>query len=95
MSWRLSQLLIFVGLLVCGIVAIEATRSVREVHGTVDRDLQSVWYLAAAITLPPGYAMLAPIPMAAYRLWRVQQRPCCTGECSATRRSAWPTAPCR
>jgi diguanylate cyclase (GGDEF)-like protein len=31
-----------------------------------------VWYLAAAITLPPGYAMLAPIPMAAYRLWRVR-----------------------
>jgi diguanylate cyclase (GGDEF)-like protein len=45
---------------------------VREVHGTVGRDLQSVWYLAAAITLPPAYAMLAPIPMAAYRLWRVR-----------------------
>ena len=25
-----------------------------------------------AITLPPGYALLAPIPMAAYRLWRVR-----------------------
>jgi diguanylate cyclase (GGDEF)-like protein len=32
-----------------------------------------VWYLTAAITLPPAYAMLAPIPMAAYRLWRVQR----------------------
>jgi len=38
----------------------------------VGRDLQSVWYLAAAITLPPVYAMLAPVPMAAYRLWRVR-----------------------
>jgi diguanylate cyclase (GGDEF)-like protein len=72
MPWQPSQLLIFIGLLVCGIVAIESTRSVREVHGTVGRDLQSVWYLAAAITLPPGYAFLAPIPMAAYRLWRVR-----------------------
>jgi len=71
-AWQLSQVLIFVGLLVCGIVAIESTRGVREVHGTVGRDLQSVWYLAAAITLPPAYAMLAPIPMAAYRLWRVR-----------------------
>ncbi len=73
-AWRPSQLLIFIGLLVCGIVAIEATRGVQEVHGTVARDLQSVWYLAMAITLPPGYALLAPIPMAAYRLLRVRQR---------------------
>lgn len=72
MPWHPSQFLVFIGLLVCGIVAIESTRSVREVHGTVGRDLQSVWYLAAAITLPPGYAFLAPIPMAAYRLWRVR-----------------------
>jgi diguanylate cyclase (GGDEF)-like protein len=73
MAWRVDQLLIFLGLLACGIVAIEATRRVQEVHGTVARDLQSVWYLAAAITLPPAYAMLAPIPMAGYRLWRVRR----------------------
>jgi len=72
MSWHPSQFLVFIGLLICGIVAIESTRNVREVHGTVGRDLQSVWYLAIAITLPPGYAFLAPIPMAAYRLWRVR-----------------------
>ncbi|HUZ25593.1 MAG TPA: GGDEF domain-containing protein [Streptosporangiaceae bacterium] len=72
MPWRLSQVLIFIGLLLCGVIAIESTRGVREVHGTVGRDLQSVWYLAAAITLPPAYAMLAPVPMAAYRLWRVR-----------------------
>lgn len=70
--WQLSDVVIFTGLLACGIVAIESTRKVREVHGTVGRDLQSVWYLAAAITLPPAYAMLAPVPMAAYRLWRVR-----------------------
>jgi diguanylate cyclase (GGDEF)-like protein len=72
MTWQLSQILIFIGLLACGVVAIEATRGVQEVHGTVARDLQSVWYLAAAITLPPAYAMLAPFPMAAYRLWRTR-----------------------
>src|ERR1700733_14552809 len=72
LSWHPSQFLVFIGLLICGIVAIESTRSVREVHGTVGRDLQSVWYLAIAITLPPAYAFLAPIPMAAYRLWRVR-----------------------
>jgi diguanylate cyclase (GGDEF)-like protein len=71
-SWRLPQLLTFAGLLACGIVVIEATRSQREIHGGVNRDLQSVWYLAAAITLPPGYVMLAPIPMTIYRLWRMR-----------------------
>jgi diguanylate cyclase (GGDEF)-like protein len=71
MSWRLSQLLTFGGLLGCGIIAIESTRRVRETHTGAYRDLQTVWYLAAAIVLPPGYAMLAPIPMGAYRIWRV------------------------
>jgi diguanylate cyclase (GGDEF)-like protein len=72
LSWQPSQLLIFIGLVACGILAIEATRGLQEVHGTVVRDLQSVWYLAVAITLPPAYAMLAPVPMAAYRLWRTR-----------------------
>jgi diguanylate cyclase (GGDEF)-like protein len=72
MSWRVSDVLVFLGLLVCGIVAIESTRAVREVHGTVGRDLQAVWYLAAAVTLPPGLAMLAPVPLTAFRLWRVR-----------------------
>jgi diguanylate cyclase (GGDEF)-like protein len=73
LTWQPDQFLIFVGLLACGTVAIEATRGVQEVHGTLARDLQSVWYLAAAITLPPAYALLAPVPMAAYRLWRVRR----------------------
>jgi diguanylate cyclase (GGDEF)-like protein len=71
-SWQVSEIGLFAGLLACGVIAIESTRMVKEVHGTVGRDLQSVWYLAAAIMLPPVYALLAPIPMAAYRLWRVR-----------------------
>jgi diguanylate cyclase (GGDEF)-like protein len=72
MPWRLGQGLSFLGLLVCGIVVIEATRGLREIHGAVNRDLQSVWYLAMAITLPPGYVMLAPLPILAYRLCRMR-----------------------
>src|ERR1700734_2499304 len=69
-SWRPADAVVFGGLLACGLVAIESTRGVTEVHGTVSRDLQTVWYLAIAIALPPAYALLAPIPLAAYRLWR-------------------------
>jgi diguanylate cyclase (GGDEF)-like protein len=70
--WQLSDLVIFVGLLACGVIAIESTRTVREIQG-VGRDLQTVWYLAIAITLPPAYALLAPLPLTAYRLWRVRR----------------------
>jgi diguanylate cyclase (GGDEF)-like protein len=71
--WLPSDLVIFGGLLACGVIAIESTRKVREVQGTVGRDLQTVWYLAIAITLPPAYALLAPLPLTAYRLWRVRR----------------------
>jgi diguanylate cyclase (GGDEF)-like protein len=71
--WQLSDFVIFAGLLACGVIAIESTRNVREVQGTVGRDLQTVWYLAIAITLPPAYALLAPLPLTAYRLWRVRR----------------------
>jgi diguanylate cyclase (GGDEF)-like protein len=71
--WRLSDLVIFAGLLACGLIAIESTRTVREVQGTVGRDLQTVWYLAIAVTLPPACALLAPVPLTAYRLWRVRR----------------------
>ena len=71
--WQLSDLVIFVGLLACGVIAIESTRTVREIQGSVGRDLQTVWYLAIATTLPPAYALLAPLPLTAYRLWRVRR----------------------
>jgi diguanylate cyclase (GGDEF)-like protein len=71
-SWRLPDVAIFAALLACGVITIESSRGVREVHGTVGRDLQTVWYLTMAITLPPAYAVLAPLPLGAYRLWRVR-----------------------
>jgi diguanylate cyclase (GGDEF)-like protein len=72
-TWNALDVATYLGLLGCGIVAIEATRTVREVKGTVGRDLQTVWYLAIAITLPPAYALLAPIPLTAFRLLRVRR----------------------
>ena len=71
--WELSQAVIFCALLVCGAIALESTRVVSEAHGTVIRDLQTVWYLTIAITLPPVYALLAPVPLTAYRLWRMRR----------------------
>ena len=58
-------------LLACGIVAIESTRRLKETHGEIVRDLQSVWLLAIAVALPPVFAFLAPIPLAAYKIWRL------------------------
>jgi diguanylate cyclase (GGDEF)-like protein len=69
--WQTSHVLVAVALIACGIVAIESTRTVREAHGEVVRDLQSVWFLATAIALPPAFALLAPFPLMAYKLWRV------------------------
>jgi diguanylate cyclase (GGDEF)-like protein len=72
-NWTAVDVATYLALLGCGVVAIEATRTVREPTGGVARDLQTVWYLAIAITLPPVYALLAPIPLTAYRLLRVRR----------------------
>lgn len=69
-QWHLSQLAVFFALVACGIITIESTRTVKEVHGTIVRDLQPVWYLAIAIVLPPFYAFAAPLPLLLYKLWR-------------------------
>ena len=69
-SWSASRMAIFVALLICGVVSIESTRAVKEIHGAIVRDLQPVWYLAIAVTLPPAYALAAPVPLLAYKLWR-------------------------
>jgi diguanylate cyclase (GGDEF)-like protein len=68
---RGSDLLLGVALLACGIAAIESARTVKEAHGEVVRDLQSVWLLAIAIALPPVFAFLVPVPLLAYKLLRV------------------------
>jgi len=72
-TWRFRSVLVFLALVACGVAATEATRGVREPQGTLARDLQSVWYLAIAITLPPFYALAAPIPLAVHKLWRTRR----------------------
>jgi diguanylate cyclase (GGDEF)-like protein len=72
-TWRVSDVPVFAALLACGALIVEATHGTREAQGTVVRDLLTIWYLAIAIKLPPACALLAPIPMAAYKLWRVQR----------------------
>src|SRR5262249_61341024 len=72
-TWHTRDAVIFLALLACGIAATEANRSVREPQGTLARDLQGVWYLAIAITLPPWYALAAPIPFAVHKLWRIRR----------------------
>jgi diguanylate cyclase (GGDEF)-like protein len=71
LHWQVQQLVPFVGLVACGIIAVELTRRVREIHGALSRDLQTVWYLAIATALPPCYAFAAPIPLTVYKLWRM------------------------
>src|SRR5258707_1856203 len=72
-GWYGHQALIFIALLACGAIAIEATRGVKDPQGTTVRDLQSVWYLTIAILLPPVYAFIAPIPLMVYRLARTRR----------------------
>lgn len=72
-AWQPRHALVFLALVGCGIAVTEANRSVREPQGTLARDLQSVWYLAIAITLPPWYALAAPIPLAVHKLWRTRR----------------------
>src|SRR5690349_18152704 len=55
--WQPSRALVYLALLACGVVAIESTRTIKEVHGAIVRDLQPVWYLAVAVILPPAYAL--------------------------------------
>jgi diguanylate cyclase (GGDEF)-like protein len=69
--WHAGQFAVFAALIGCAVIAVEATRTVHEPRGTVFRDLQSVWYLAIAIALPPLFAFAAPIPLTAYKLIRV------------------------
>ena len=72
-TWQPRHLLVFAALLACGMAVTEANRSVPEPQGTLARDLQSVWYLAIAITLPPWYALAAPIPLAVHKLCRTRR----------------------
>jgi diguanylate cyclase (GGDEF)-like protein len=68
----LSHLGLYVALLGCGVVTVEAIRAVGEPKGTDTHDLLGVWFLPIAILFPPGYAFVGPLLVAAYFVVRLR-----------------------
>jgi len=71
---RAGDVLLFIALLGCGAVCIEATRRLGQPAG-VSRDLLSAWWLPVALLLPPFYALLAPAILGLLLYLRVSRTP--------------------
>jgi diguanylate cyclase (GGDEF)-like protein len=69
---RTGNFALFVSLLACSAVCIEATRRLGMPAG-VSRDLLSAWWLPIALLLPPLYALLAPLPISFLLQLRVRR----------------------
>lgn len=59
-GWQLAD---FAVLLTCGLGNVLATRRINYPQGVVVRDLLTVWALPVAISLPPLYALIIPVPL--------------------------------
>lgn len=68
-QWRDRDLLLFMAIVAAGSIVTWAIRDVQVPHGTLSRDMFAVWFLAAAVLLPPVYALLTPIPLTVARHW--------------------------
>src|SRR5215469_1186444 len=68
----LSHLGLYLALLGCGVVTVEAIRAVGEPKGTDTHDLLGIWFLPTSILFPPGYAFVAPLLMCTYFLVRLR-----------------------
>ena len=60
---------VFVG---CGAASVELTRRAGEREG-LTRDVYAIWDLAAAVLLPPLYALVIPLPRAVLTEWRIRR----------------------
>jgi diguanylate cyclase (GGDEF)-like protein len=60
---------VFVG---CGAASVELTRRAGEREG-LTRDVYIIWDLAAAVLLPPLYALVIPLPRAVLTEWRIRR----------------------
>ena len=69
--WDARDFAVFAALTACAAITIEATRNVSVAHGTVFRDMQAVWYIAAVALVPVFYTLLLPLVLAPYRLARM------------------------
>jgi diguanylate cyclase (GGDEF)-like protein len=67
-----SDVLLFMALLACGAICLEATRRLGMSTG-VPRDLLFVWWLPISLLLPPLYALVAPIPLSALSQLRLRK----------------------
>lgn len=72
-TWHSADLLKFLLLLGCGIVAVVAKPGKAYEIGGLTRDFLSAWVLAVAITLPPIYAIVTPIPLQILTQMRIQR----------------------
>jgi len=70
--WHGSDVFLFWALVAAGAIVTEATRKVKIPHGGVFRDMLAVWFIAAAVLLPPFYALVMPIPLTLFRMLRTQ-----------------------
>jgi diguanylate cyclase (GGDEF)-like protein len=73
MTWHVADVVKFLLLVGCGLVSVAATSRIAYGQGAIVRDFLTVWVLPVAILLPPGYAMLAPIPLLVLTQWRVHR----------------------
>jgi diguanylate cyclase (GGDEF)-like protein len=73
MTWHVADVVKFGLLEGCGLVSVAATSRIAYGQGAIVRDFLTVWVLPIAILLPPGYAMLAPIPLLVLTQWRVHR----------------------
>ncbi|MGH3168925.1 MAG: diguanylate cyclase, partial [Trebonia sp.] len=78
---RLPDLVLFVALMACGAVCVEATRRLGQPAG-VSRDLLSAWWLPVALLLPPAYALAAPAFLGLLFYVRVRRGPVYRRACS-------------
>ncbi|MBV9452354.1 MAG: GGDEF domain-containing protein [Streptosporangiaceae bacterium] len=69
---RPGDLTAYATLLGFGIITVELTRRSGEPAGLV-KDLHAVWYLPAAIVLPPLYGLAAPVPVLVLSQLRVRR----------------------
>ncbi|MBO0820627.1 MAG: GGDEF domain-containing protein, partial [Nocardiopsaceae bacterium] len=68
------DVLLFVALMACGALCVEATRRLGQPAG-VSRDLLSAWWLPVALLLPPAYSLAAPAVLGLLLYLRVRRGP--------------------
>jgi diguanylate cyclase (GGDEF)-like protein len=74
LSVHAHDLMVFGALLACSAATVELTRRGSEPEGAI-KDIYAIWELPVVITLPPLYALLAPVARLALTQWRIRHAP--------------------